>query len=223
MNSSLSLICELEQRHGVNLGAAYLNNNSCKEFTHYIAEAIRQKLITTVSNAQFFSLLIDGSTDKGNNDNELLMVVWCDPNGTDEKVHTRIQFLNVDRPITVRAEGLLQSLKHGLQSLGIHDLSEAACKKLVGIGTDGASTNIAARGLKGLVERELDWIFCLAHRLELAVKDALKDSCFDSIDDMLTRLYYLYGKSPKKCRELESVITDLKQCFDDDGVRPEWV
>ena len=39
---------------------------------------------------------------------------------------------------------------------------------------------------------------------------------------MLTRLYYLYEKSPKKCRELESVITDLKQCFefDDDGVRP---
>lgn len=194
-------ICVLEQRHGVNLGAVYLNNNSCKEFTHYIAEANRQKLVTTISNAQFFSLLIDGSTDKSNNDNELLMVVWCNPNGTDEKIHTQIQFLNVDRP-----EGLLQSLKHGLQSLGIHDLSGAACKKLVGIGTDGASTNIAARGLKGLVERELEWIFwmwCLAHHLELAVKDALKDSCFDSIDDVLTRLYYLYEKSPKKCRELE--------------------
>ena len=142
-------------------------------------------------------------------------------------VQTRksIHILNADRPFTVRAEGLLQSLKHGLQSLGIHDLSGAAYKKLVGIGTDGASTNIAARGLKCLVERELDWSFwmwCSAHRLELAVKDALKDSCFDSIDDMLTRLYYLYEKSPKKCRELESVITDLEQCFefDDDGVRP---
>ena len=31
-------ICELEQRYGVKLGAAYLNNKSCKEFTHYIAE-----------------------------------------------------------------------------------------------------------------------------------------------------------------------------------------
>ena len=82
-------ICELEQRHGVNLGAAYLNNNSCKEFTHYIAN--RQKLVTTISNAQFFSLLIDDSTDKSNNDNELLMVVWCDPNGTDEKIHTHPQ------------------------------------------------------------------------------------------------------------------------------------
>ena len=46
--------------------------------------------------------------------------------------------------LTLRAEGLLQSLKHGLQSLDVHDLSGAACKKLVGIRTDGASTNIAA-------------------------------------------------------------------------------
>ena len=57
------------------------------------------------------------------------------------------------------AEGLFQSVKRGLQALGICDLSGATCKKLVGVGTDGASTNIAARGLKGLVEQELDWIF----------------------------------------------------------------
>ena len=196
-------ICELEQRHGVNLGAAYVNNNACKDFMHYIAESNRQTLITTISNAQFFSLLMDGSSDKSNSDNELLMVVWCDPNGTDEKIHTQIRFLTVDRPESVTAEGLFQSLRCGLLALGICDLSGTMCKKLVGIGTDGASSNIAARGLKGLVEQELSWIFwmwCLAHRLELAIKDALSDSCFDLIDDMLLRLYYLYEKSPKKCR-----------------------
>ena len=64
-------------------------------------------------------------------------------------------------------------------------------------------------------------MWCLAHRLELAVNDALSDSCFDSIDDMLLRLYCIYEKSPKKCRELEGIITDLKECFefDDAGVR----
>ena len=98
-------ICELEERHGVNLGAAYVNNNACKEFTHYIAESKRQALITTISNAPFFSLLIDGSTDKNNKDNELFMVVWCDPNGTDEKICTQIRFLTVDSPHSVTAEG----------------------------------------------------------------------------------------------------------------------
>lgn len=99
------------------------------------------------------------------------------------------------------------------------------CKKLVGVGTDGASSNIAAHGLKGLVEEHLDWIFwmwCMAHRLELAVRDALKDTPFDLINEMLLRLYYVYEKSPKKCRELEDIISDLREClvFNDSGIRP---
>ena len=35
-------------------------------------------------------------------------------------------------------------------------------------------------------------MWCLAHRLELAVKDALKSTAFDAVDDMLLKLYYLY-------------------------------
>ena len=62
----------------------------------------------------------------------------------------------------------------------------------------------------------------MAHRLELAVKDALKATAFDSIDDLLLRLYYLYEKSLKKCKELEDIVTDLKEClsFDDAGIKP---
>ena len=97
--------------------------------------------------------------------------------------------------------------------------------KLVGVGTDGASANVAAGGLKGLVEEELPWVYwmwCLAHRLELAVHDALKDTAFSLADDMLLRLYYLYEKSPKKCRELDDIIQDLYEFnqFDSFGVRP---
>lgn len=54
--------------------------------------------------------------------------------------------------------------------------------------------------LKGLVEKEIPWVYwswCLAHRVELAVKDALKGTSFDLIDEMLLRLYYIYEKSPK--------------------------
>ena len=55
---------------------------------------------------------------------------------------------------------------------------------MIGIATDGASSNIAKQGLKGLVESKVPWIFWmwyLAHRLELAIKDALKGSSFDYI------------------------------------------
>ena len=114
-----------------------------------------------------------------------------------------------------------QNLKHlGIQSIDIDN-----CKKLVGLGTDGASANIANAGLKGIMEKKIIWVYwmwCLAHRLELAIKNALKGTYFNSIDDMLLRLYYLYEKSPKKSRELVDIIKDLKEflSFDDNGIKP---
>ena len=84
---------------------------------------------------------------------------------------------------------------------------------------------VAGAGLKGLVEDEIPWIFwmwCLAHRLELAIKDTLKGTSFDQIDEMLLRLYYIYERSPKKCRQLEKIITHLKgyPSIDEGGVKP---
>ena len=39
---------------------------------------------------------------------------------------------------------------------------------------------------------------------------------------MLLKLYYLYEKAPKKCRELEEVVSDLKECIciDEAGIKP---
>lgn len=109
--------------------------------------------------------------------------------------------------------------------IGINEINAEECKKLVGIGTDGASANIAAAGLKGLVEKHLPWVYwmwCMAHCLELAVRDAPKTTTFDVVDELLLRLYYLYEKSPKKCRELEDIVQDLRECFsiEDNGIKP---
>ena len=126
------------------------------------------------------------------------------------------------KPNSVTAEGMLEMVQIVLGKLGVQEL---ACSKLVGFGTDGKSANIPGARLKGLIEKSLPWIYwqwCLAHRIELSLKDALKNTAFDQIDDMLLKLYYLYEKSPKKCRQLEDIICDLKDClsFDDDGRRP---
>ena len=220
-------ICQLEARHGVDIGTSYLNKSAGMTFCHFITESRRQELRTILSSAKFFSILMDGSTDKGNIDDELFLVLYCDTNGSDEKVHTQMSYFTVARPQAVTAEGLFECLQSGLGQLGIEAIDAAAedCKRLVGIGTDGAAANIASGGLKGLVEKELPWVYwmwCLAHRLELAIKDALKGTSFDFIDEMLLRLYYIYEKSPKKCRELEEIVTELRGClqFDDAGVRP---
>ena len=58
-----------------------------RTFVYYIAEAKYQILVGKITSAKFYSLLLDSSTDTGNIDNEVLLVVWCDLDGHDEKVY----------------------------------------------------------------------------------------------------------------------------------------
>jgi len=87
---------------------------------------------------------------------------------------------------------------------------------LIGLGCDGANVNVGDEGLRGKLEVDRPWLttWCMAYRLELALKDALKATFFHEIDEMLIQIYYLYTKSSKKCRELEHVIVEMKACFE---------
>ena len=220
-------MCELERRHGVNIGKNYTTETSARSFTHFVAQAQRMKLGITLQQAKFFSILLDGSTDSKNIENELLLVVWFDKDGqvNRERVVTKTSYLKIARPSTDNAKSIFDVLQTALQRLGISAISREECGKIVGIGTDGAAANITGAGLKGLVEKEIPWViwmWCMAHRLELVVKDALKHTHFELVDDMLLRLYLLYENSSKKCRELEEIVTELRECvsLEDGGTRP---
>ena len=83
--------------------------------------------------------------------------------------------------------------------------------------------HLQTRGVKGLVKGRLSWVvwvWCMAHRLKLVVNDALKGTAFNVIDEFLLRLYYPYEKSPKKCKVLEEVFADWKECMSIDHA---WV
>ncbi len=66
------------------------------------------------------------------------------------------------------------------------------------------------------------------HRLELALKDALKATYFATIDEMLMRLYYLYEKSPRKCSQLQNIVQEFRLCLSENdlpqsgGKRPSY-
>ena len=96
----------LEAKHGVDLGTAYRNQNAGKTFCHFIAESKREQLVEKLTKAQFFSILMDGSTDTGNIDDEMFLVLWCDVDHEDEMVHTNISYFAVDRPKKIDAQGL---------------------------------------------------------------------------------------------------------------------
>ena len=97
---------------------------------------------------------------------------------------------------------------------------------MVGLGADGASVN---RGDKASVKskfcEDMTWLvfgWCMAHKLELEIQDAMKGTYFNQVDEMLLRIYYLYKRSPKKLRELAEIHDLVKQSieFDASGVKP---
>ena len=95
----------------------------------------------------------------------------------------------VIHPACANGEGFYECFTHVLIFAGIPDWQNM----LVGFGSDVASVNIGARGLKGYLKKVVPWVLVfwrLAHCLELALKDSLKGTLFSEIDDMLLRLLF---------------------------------
>ena len=153
------------------------------------------------------------------------MILFCDIDDEIQEVKTSARYLCVVEPLKADANGLVDCLGKALTCMGIEDilvrenvLSVTDHPVLVGCGTDGASVNVSDQnGMRGKLHAALPWLFwawCYAHRLELACKDAFTSQLFKEIDEMLLRLYYLYEKSPKKCRELSDLMDDLKEVYE---------
>ena len=69
-------------------------------------------------------------------------------------MHTRTVYFKLIRPKSVTAEGLFDVKQRRLNSLGIQSVDIDNCQKLIGIGTDGASANIANTRLKDITEKK---------------------------------------------------------------------
>ncbi|KAJ8317687.1 hypothetical protein KUTeg_005591 [Tegillarca granosa] len=61
-----------------------------------------------------------------------------------------------------------------------------------------------------------DWIlpvWCLAHRLELAIKDAFKATYIDTVIEMLESIYYFYKGTAKRFKEAKNIADLLGEHF----------
>ena len=201
-----STMLDLEERLGVNVGTAYPNNNSGGVFRDYISESIAE-LKKKLAKARFYIVLTNGSTDSVTSENEAVFVVHFDPNppGCD-RVKVVVSFLKFSFLQTAGGTGIVESIKERFKVVSIDDLFH----KLVGFGADGANVNIGnKKGVKAILRRENPWLnfgWCVAHRLELSLKDSLQRTVFDEIDEMILHMHYLYKKAPNKLRQLKLLV-----------------
>ena len=109
------------------------------------------------------------------------------------------------------------SLKKGIDSIFSGDGRiplDDYLTKLVGITSDGASVNTGRiNGLMTQLAEERPWlikIHCANHRVELAVKDAFKQSPFQQIDDLYISIFYLLRNSGKIKSEIKEAANALQ-------------
>jgi len=115
-------VCDLESRHGVELGHAYRTAASAKLFSHYITEAQHQQFVKLLCENNFYSFLMDGSTDEGNIEHELVVILTCVKDDAAEEMKSSTRFFSLASPKKTDASELVKCLSQSLQPLGITDI-----------------------------------------------------------------------------------------------------
>ena len=159
-------LCNLETRHDVDLGVAYKNDVSAKSFTRYIAQSQRNDFLRSFFDTHhFFSFLMDGTTDSGNVEDELIIVLYCRRDDVVKEIKACARYLSVVTPDKANSDGLVTCLKDAMTRLRIGDALDSdvvlsSKPVLIGGGTDGASVNIGQHhSMRAQLQGSLNWLF----------------------------------------------------------------
>ena len=63
--AKFAILCDLQEKNGLNIGKHYRNAAACKSFIAAIADSARNETQNDIHSSSFFSVLADGSTDSG--------------------------------------------------------------------------------------------------------------------------------------------------------------
>ena len=92
-----------------------------KPVVKFIAREQQNSLIATLSKSNFFSIQADASTDSGNVEVEMYLVLHLDPFSEDGKVHVRSRFFSPRHLSSMTGEDLFKSLKEAVAYMGLED------------------------------------------------------------------------------------------------------
>ena len=125
-----------EERLGVNVGTAYRNRNTGGSFMDAISESLANDLKVKLDEANFYSVLTDGSTDSATLENEAVFVAFFDPKpDNSDEVNVVTSFAKLQHLKSANAAGIVESIKDALESIG----KEYIFQKLVGFGSRRSS------------------------------------------------------------------------------------
>ncbi|KAK7156938.1 hypothetical protein R3I94_006858 [Phoxinus phoxinus] len=192
----------LHHTNGLDLGNTYSNDQACRMFITAIGMTFIEELQEKLRSARFFSIVSDSSVDRSVKDQELIYCVYLQ-NGN--PVNQLIQIVALDH---AHSQGILDAILAGLLKVGVGE--EDLKKHLVGFGCDGAAVMLGVNnGVTARLQRlcsSLVSIWCVAHRLELAALDCVKQvPQLQDIKQTLRAIHKHYTCSAKASRELQEI------------------
>jgi hypothetical protein len=186
-------------------GAAYNTDKDAKELTVLHANLIREKTIDMVQGAEYFSVMIDESTDISTTKNLSLMVRFLHEND--------VVVRNLD---LVELKGSTSEVIYNclLATLEKHHLD---IRKMVGFGSDGCS--VMTGSISGVQTRIRELVsycitcHCSAHRLALAAKDSAIGYPVESLVHVADLVTAYFNRSATRLSRLETKLSSLDQNF----------
>jgi len=92
---------------------------------------------------------MDGFTDAGNVEDELVLVLYCTQDAAAQEMRSCVRYLSLEVPTKSDADGLIRCVSNALQTLGVESILDRSSVMgvqgkpiLIGGGTDGASVKV---------------------------------------------------------------------------------
>ena len=154
-------------------------------------------------------MLADGATDAACIEKEVIYILFVDP----DDFKASLAFLSLKSVESQDAQGITSAIIDAFKECGI----EEKLQRIVFFESDGTAVNSGLRaGVISLLQRKfgkhIKFFWCMNHRLELAIKDAIQND-MEEVETALRDLYYIYQNSGKRLRELRSLHEILKELY----------
>ena len=205
---------EWAKLQGIKLTVPYQNRTQCTEIIKYISEALfNENISKKLERANFIAVFCDGSTDVAVIEKECIYILFADP----DNFQPKLTFLSLKDLPSQDANGIMSAIIEAFNDVQMPFLKD----KLVYLGSDGATVNSGTKAGLAVKFREagaswLVYVWCMSHRIEVALKDSLDDA-MQPIKKSLTA-FYCYEKSSKKLRELRKFHKVLSELYEfEDG------
>lgn len=212
-------LINLQNKNGLNCGNILYSDHACADILQHIASQMKKEIVDyIIKTKNTFSLMADESTSCSNEQSLIVNI------RTLFEGEPCVYFLGLLPLSGTTSETIYNTLIDFLTNIGLTD--EILANQFVAFCSDGASNMLGKhQGVATLLQSKypnLVVFHCMAHRLELAVKQAIDDvNSVSHFRDLIDSIYKLFSMSPKNQRELNDAAAEtavqllkVKKIFD---------